>query len=106
MNIDFFKGLEIGGDLKKDEIKEFQLQLSNKLNKMEDTYTIDRFENNIAICENRSTGEFIEIQRDRLPKDIKEGTIIRKQNDVYIIDTDKTEEVAQRIKSKMDRLWN
>lgn len=106
MNIDFFKGQEIGGNLKRHEIQEFQIQLSNKLNKMKNTYTIDRFENNIAICENRSTGEIIEIDKNKLPENVKEGTIIKKQNDTYIIDIDKTEEVTQRIKKKMDRLWN
>lgn len=108
MNIDIFKDLEntLGGALKKSEIEEFQIELSNKLRKMEEKFTIDRFEGNLAICENRSTGEMIEIKRDELPSNIKEGTIIKKVENKYIEDLEENENVKKRIKEKMDNLWN
>ncbi len=108
MNIDFLKGLLNNKErtLKNNEMEKFQVELSNKLEKMEEKFTIDRFEGNVAVCENRTTGEFIEIEKEKLPNNIKEGTIIKKLNDNYIIDEKETEEVSKRIKEKMDRLWN
>ena len=109
MSLDIFKGLVqlMRGTLKNDEINIFQKELSNKLGEMEGKFTIDRFENDLAICENRLTGEFIKIERNKLPVDIKEGTIIKKlDNDEYMIDIEETNKVSKRIKDKMDKLWN
>ena len=73
---------------------------------MEEKYTIDRFEGEFAVCENRNSGEIIKIERNKLPLDINEGTIIKKINKEYIEDKKETEEISKRIKEKMDNLWN
>lgn len=73
---------------------------------MEEKYTIDRFEGEFAVCENRNSGEIIKIERNKLPLDINEGTIIKKINNEYIEDKKETEEISKRIKEKMDNLWN
>lgn len=108
MNIDFFRDLKntIGGALKNSEIEEFQKELSNKLKNMEERFTIDRFENDLAICENRATGEMIEVKIEQLPSNVKEGTILKKVGNVYVEDIEKDEEISNRIKRKMDNLWN
>ena len=106
MNIDVFRDLKMEGVFKNKEIIEFQKELSNKLNNMEEKFTIDRFEDDFAICENRNTGEFIKIEKSKLPYNIKEGTIIKKVNDKYLEDIEETEEISKRIKEKMDNLWN
>ena len=44
-------------------INEFQRELTNKLEEMENRFTIDRFEGNIAVLENRDTGEVFNINK-------------------------------------------
>ena len=56
-------------------LKEFEL--------MEEIFVIDRIENNIAVCENRSTGKMTEIEISKLPKDIKEGSVLKYENGEY-----------------------
>lgn len=108
MNLDFLKGLgrNVGGAFEKVDINEFAQELSNKLKSMEEKFTIDRFENNLAICENRKTGEMIEININELPSNIKVGMIIKRENNKYVEDIEEFEEVSKRIKEKMDNLWN
>lgn len=77
------------------------LELNNS-----DTYVIDRFEGDIAICENRNTKEIIKINKDELPQDIKEGNVIRKVDSKYEKDINLEKEISDRIRSKMEDLWN
>ena len=53
-------------------------------------YSIDRFQDNFAVCENQTTGEFINIPKDLIDSSAKTGDIIKKQNNKYIIDIEKT----------------
>lgn len=69
-------------------------------------YAIDRIENNIAICQNLTTGEIVEIERNNLPANIKDGTIIKYINGKYILDKDTELEIRRRIIEKMNRLRN
>lgn len=68
-------------------------------------YSIDRFEENFAICENLSTGEFINIEKNLLPSDIKEGTILKYENNKYTIDFTKTIENQKEIESLVNNLF-
>ena len=51
-------------------------------------YALDRIEEDIAILENIETGELIKISIFNLPQNIHEGTILKKENNTYLIDTD------------------
>ncbi|MBQ9832693.1 MAG: DUF3006 domain-containing protein, partial [Clostridia bacterium] len=53
---------------------------------------IDRFENNFAICED-DFGTFIQIPKSELPKNVKEGDILKK-NSNGIWETDEKEKAA------------
>ena len=66
---------------------------------------VDRFEENIAVCENRETGEIINIHKSELPEDVKEGDILVKQNNKYIIDYQEKSKIEERIKSKIQNLF-
>ena len=72
----------------------------------EKEYTIDRFENDIAICEDRDTKEMVNIQKKELPEGIKEGSILTYRDGKYSINIEKGKKVSDRIKEKMDKLWN
>ena len=79
--------------------------LAKKLDAIEE-YTIERFEENIVVLENRENQKMINVGRDKIPEGVKEGDIVRVINGKILKDEKKTEEVSERIKNKMDDLWN
>ncbi len=90
------------------DIEKFIKEIEERLMKMEESikrYTIDRFEGDLAVCEDRETQNIININREELPDDAKEGTIIMLTEDGYSIDTKTQNETEERIKQKMDDLW-
>lgn len=87
------------------DINQFQRELTNKLEEMENKFTVDRFEGDIAVLENRDTGEMININKNDLPQDAKEGSILKLNNNKYEIDLEEQKEVEKRIKDKMNKLW-
>ena len=87
------------------DIDEFQRELTNKLEEMENRFTVDRFEGDIAVLENRDTGEIFNINKTDLPQDIKEGTILKLNKNKYEVDLEEQKIVEDRIKNKMNKLW-
>ena len=65
-------------------------------------YVIDRIENGIAILENQA--EILEISTSRLPKDAKEGHVLVKEGESYIIDHDLTNKRRGSIKNRLEKL--
>jgi hypothetical protein len=53
---------------------------------MNENYVIDRFEGNIAVCENQQTGEMVDIPKENLPQNIVSGMSIKKVNGKFEID--------------------
>lgn len=109
MNLDFLRdnNLKRGHKEKEDEIKKDGIE--NFIQELKDTlevkyYTIDRFEGDIAVCQDRETKEILNISKNNLPKDIEEGQILKLKNNSFEIDYDKTEEAQNRVKNKFDRL--
>lgn len=84
-------------------VQNFLKQIAERLEKMEEVLVVDRIEGNIAICENRKTREKQDIDMADLPKDIKEGSILKWQNGKYKVDTSK--EIENRIEQKMKDVW-
>lgn len=68
--------------------------------------TVDRFEGDMAVLEDRKNNKMINVKREELPSDIKEGDILKMINGKYFIDRDFTQEISERIKKKMDDLWD
>ena len=67
-------------------------------------YCVDRIEENIAVLENMETRKMENIDIALLPKDIKEGSIIEKKEDIYIHLYDEEEKRNQDISSRFQRL--
>ena len=68
-------------------------------------YTIDRIEGGLVICENRDTGEMMEIPRCQFPENIRAGELFDlTEKGVEILHED-TEAVRRRIQDKMKALW-
>ena len=57
---------------------------------MLERYTVDRIEENIAVCEKEDM-TFVQINISELPKGIKDGDCIVKNNGTYTIDISETE---------------
>ncbi len=72
---------------------------------MDETLVVDRIEDEIAVCENRSNGVMINIQLSKLPDGVKEGSVIKYFDGKYRIDSDEQKNIEERIKDKMDGLW-
>lgn len=87
------------------DMEEFQRELTNKLEEMENKFTVDRFEGDMAVLENRDTGEIFNVNRNDLPQKVKEGTILKLNNNKYEIDLEEQKIVEDRIKDKMNKLW-
>ena len=80
--------------------------LRSMMNLNKEEYTIDRFEGNICVLENRKTKEFININKDELPEGLKEGDYLEKINGKYIKNEFKNQEIQKRIEEKMNNLWD
>ena len=98
---------KLKGDIliKNANISEDELSLAQKLDAIKE-YTVERFEENIVVLEDRKTQKMLNIEKNKLPNKIKEGDIIKEINGKFLKDEEKTEEVSERIKNKMDDLWN
>ena len=80
-------------------------EIIERLKQMEEELVIDRYEGNIAICENRKTGKYKEILKENLEEGLKEGDFIKFENGKYVKNKERQEEVEQEIKEKMNRVW-
>lgn len=88
-----------------DEISQDEIDLAQKLDAIE-IFTVDRIEDDIAVLEDRTTEEIINISISELPNEIKTGDILKKVNGKYFIDEEETKSVEKRIHDKMNDLWN
>lgn len=100
--------LEIDDNNKKNNnnnSEEFSSELNNYIQKTETTFSVDRFEGDFAVCENRKTGEMINIPRESLPENVKEGSILKYENGKYILDIESTKKEQEEVKNLVDNLF-
>ncbi len=71
---------------------------------MVEEYTIDRFEGNKAVLENRKTGEMKNIEKNKLPKEAAEGNILNYVNGKYFLNQEKTHDIERDIQDRFNRL--
>jgi len=67
--------------------------------------TLDRFEGDFAVCE-KADRTMINIKKDKLPGDAKEGDILIIEGDHIKTDLDDTLNQKKAIKGLMDKLWD
>jgi hypothetical protein len=65
---------------------------------------IDRFEGDFAVCENDDK-VMVNINKEELPSEIKEGDIIYKYDEKYMIDLEETKKRKQEIQDITKNLW-
>lgn len=109
MNLEIFNQIQEKTTDLKNEIKQNstseEIELAKKLDAIEE-YSIDRFEGEYAVLENRNTNEMKPIKRDMLPSNIKEGSILQYVNGKYMYNEELTKEETKRIQDRMNKLWN
>jgi len=103
MQLNLFQN--IANEMKKIEITTFIEEISERLKQMEEELVIDRFEGEVAICEDRKTGEKKEIRKELLEEGMKEGSVIKKENGKYVQMKQRQEEIEDRINQKMKQIW-
>ena len=67
---------------------------------MDNNWSIDRIEDNIAVLENITTNEKKEVNINLLPLNIKEGSIVSYQDNCYVLELDEEEKRRQEILDK------
>ncbi|MCB2355155.1 DUF3006 domain-containing protein [Clostridium estertheticum] len=65
---------------------------------------IDRFEGNYAVCE-KDDRTMIDIKKSKIPSIAKEGDVLIIDNDVIIIDIEKTKKRLNEIQKLTKGLW-
>ena len=80
MNLEIFNDIQEKMTDMKNEIKQNntseEMELAKKLDAIEE-YSVDRFEGEYAVLENRKTNEIKNVKKDMLPENIKEGSILQ-----------------------------
>ena len=95
----------IAENLLSQNIGKDELELAEKLDAIEE-YSVDRFEDDIAVLEDRKTGKIKNIAQKDLPDNVEEGTILKCINGKFVIDEELTRNERAKIKEQMDNLWN
>ena len=109
MDLEIFNQIQEKMTDMKNEIKQNttseEIELAKKLDAIEE-YSVDRFEGEYAVLENRKTNEIKNVKKDMLPENIKEGSILQYVNGKYTYNEELTKEETNRIQEKMNKLWN
>lgn len=67
-------------------------------------YIIDRIEGNIAVLENSSTKQMLEVNINNLPNNIKEGSVLIQENDKFKLNINEEEIRRKRIEEKFNKI--
>lgn len=85
-----------------DELRS-KLDKANSIDKTDDfLFTLDRYEGDFAVCENRESREMINISRNKISNLAKEGDVIRLKNGMYVVDNSTD---IENIEKKVEKLW-
>lgn len=68
-------------------------------------YIVERIEEEIASLENTETGEIINYNVSEIPFKIFEGDVLSFEDNIWNKDDDEKDEREERIKNKMNDLW-
>lgn len=96
---------EITLEIENSNINQTEIELAQKLNAIQE-FSVDRLEEDIVVLENRENGNRINVEKSKLPNDIKEGDILKSINGKYSLDKERTVDETNRMKDKMNDLWN
>lgn len=84
-------------------IEEFIETLKQRI--QEKILVVDRFEGDFAVCEDRENCKIMNILKSELPNNVIEGDVLRFQNNQYKIDESEKRNIEDRIKQKLENLF-
>ena len=85
MNLDFFNNLSKKiNDSISDFTKDLDIFLKNNSFRDGDCFTVDRFENDFVVLEDRKTRKLFNIEINKLPSNLKEGDILSYKNGHFL----------------------
>ena len=99
-----FKSSNITSNSFRQELQERVNTIINRVQTRHAEFTLDRFEGNFAILENRNNGQMINVPINKIPPNSKEGVILRFENNIYFIDHNLTEKSRTEIRDLMNEL--
>ena len=67
-------------------------------------YIVDRIEKNIIVVEDQN-GNIINLNKNKVNGQIKEGDCLREENEKFFLDTEKTKERKIKIEKLMKGMW-
>ena len=67
-------------------------------------YSIDQINENIALLEEIKTKEKINVSLDILPSNVEEGTIVKFENNKYIIDNNEEKRRRYLFRKRLEKL--
>ena len=68
-------------------------------------YILDRIEGNVAAIENTATGEIINVGKNLLPADVKEGDGLSYEGGFYVKDINFTQIRVKKAQKFLEDLW-
>lgn len=114
MNLNFFKSHSLENTTAKNAnfMQSFINELQNFLHSpknhpilKKDLYTVDRFEGAFAVCENKRTLEMFSIPKLELPSNIEEGSILKVQNNAYVLDEGETTKARKEMQDLQKKIF-
>ena len=67
-------------------------------------YSVDRIENDKIIVQNLETLQMEEISKDKIPFSVRDGDILKLENNTYQLDEAEQEKRKKRIQEKLNKL--
>lgn len=108
MNIERFhsNGLDKKEMPNVDFIKQLREKINNKkgLPKENKQYTLDRYEGEYAVLEDRENKEMIDVAKEKLPADTAEGDILDFRKGEFHINHEATEQAKDEVRALMQEL--
>lgn len=69
--------------------------------------SVDRIEENFAVCQDLLNEKMVDISLDNLPKEVKEGDIlIKKEDNAFYIDHEETKKRRKKILDLQNKILN
>lgn len=68
-------------------------------------WVVDRFEGGFAVCQDMESKEMRDVPRAELPEGVREGSVLLQEKDLWVLDEEDAKARSERIRKKMDDLW-
>lgn len=69
-------------------------------------FTLDRYEGEYAVCENRDTGEMIDIPKAKISPSAKEGDILNLKDNLYQMNFEETLKAKENMRNLVNKTFD